>query len=134
MILSEYVISFKLSFIDLSELESRPPRNHVFIEGNPPSSSSPSSSLSVHIAPSFADHPLVVGPKYQPEDIRCTWGAHLGKNVSGVLGMLLRCVILLHLLIVESFSSFMPDRVVHEFLKWHSILNLVAVLQFCVEL
>jgi hypothetical protein len=76
------VISFKLSFIDLCELESRPPTKHVFIEGNP------STSLSVHVAPSFADHPLVVGPRYQPEDFRCTWGAPLGKNVSGVFGML----------------------------------------------
>jgi len=90
MILFEYVISFKHSFTDLCELQCRPPRNHVFIQGNP------SSSLIVHVAPSFADHPLVVGPKYQPEDIRCTWGAPLGKNVSGVLGMLLRYVILLH--------------------------------------
>ncbi|XP_023707965.1 mitochondrial mRNA pseudouridine synthase Trub2 isoform X2 [Cryptotermes secundus] len=44
----------------------------------------PSTSLSVHVAPSFADHPLVVGPKYQPEDLRCTWGAPLGRNISGV--------------------------------------------------
>jgi hypothetical protein len=63
-------------------LESRPPTRHVFIEGNP------STSLSVRVAPSFADHPLVVGPKYQPEDVRCTWGAPLGRNVSGVFGML----------------------------------------------
>ncbi|XP_069690130.1 pseudouridylate synthase TRUB2, mitochondrial-like isoform X2 [Periplaneta americana] len=63
---------------DLCELESRPPRNHVFIEGNP------SVALSVHVAPSFSEHPLVVGPRYQPDDIRCTWGAALGKNVSGV--------------------------------------------------
>lgn len=90
MVLSEYVISFKHSFTDLCELQCRPPRNHVFIQGNP------SSSLTVHVAPSFADHPLVVGPKYQPEDIRCTWGAPLGKNVSGVLGMLLCCVIVLY--------------------------------------
>lgn len=66
---------------ELCELQCRPPRNHVFIQGNP------SSSLTVHVAPSFTDHPLVVGPKYQPEDIRCTWGAPLGKNVSGVLVM-----------------------------------------------
>lgn len=90
MVFAEYVIIFKHSFTDLCELKCRPPRNHVFIQGNP------SSSLTVHVAPSFADHPLVVGPKYQPEDIRCTWGAPLGKNVSGVLGMLLRRVILLH--------------------------------------
>jgi len=87
--ISEYVIIFKHSFTDLCELQCRPPRNHVFIQGTP-------SSITVHVAPSFADHLLVVGPKYQPEDIRCTWGAPLGKNVSGVLGMLLRYVILLN--------------------------------------
>lgn len=63
---------------DLCELESRPPTRHVFIEGNP------STSLSVRVAPSFADHPRVIGPKYQPEDLRCTWSAPLGRNVSGV--------------------------------------------------
>jgi hypothetical protein len=85
------VTNFKLSSIDLCELESRPPTSHVFIEGNP------STSLSVHVAPSFADHPLVVGPRYQPEDFRCTWGAPLGQNVSGVFGMLLLYVVtLLH--------------------------------------
>jgi hypothetical protein len=73
---------FNLSSTDLCELESRPPTRHVFIEGNP------STSLSVRVAPSYADHPLVVGPKYQPEDLRCTWGAPLGRNVSGVFGML----------------------------------------------
>ncbi|PSN49976.1 putative tRNA pseudouridine synthase 2 [Blattella germanica] len=63
---------------DLCDLECRPPVNHVFIEGDT------STSLSVHVAPSYADHPLVVGPRYQPNDFRCTWGAPLGKNVSGV--------------------------------------------------
>jgi hypothetical protein len=93
MSLSKYEIAVKLSFTDLCELESRPPRNHVFIQGNP------LSSLTVHVSPSFVDHPLVVGPKYQPEDIRCTWGAPLGKNVSGLLGMLLHCIILVHCLL-----------------------------------
>ncbi|KDR11978.1 probable tRNA pseudouridine synthase 2 [Zootermopsis nevadensis] len=63
---------------DLCELETRPPASHVFIEGNP------STSLNVHVSPSFADHPLVVGPRYQPDDFRCTWGAPIGKNISGV--------------------------------------------------
>ncbi|KAJ9574031.1 hypothetical protein L9F63_008557 [Diploptera punctata] len=63
---------------DLCELECRPPVNHVFIEG------STTAPLNVYAAPSYADHPLVVGPRYQPQDFRCNWGSPLGKNVSGV--------------------------------------------------
>jgi hypothetical protein len=61
-------------------MECRPPVNHVFIEGNT------TSALRVSVAPSYADHPLVVGPRYQPKDFRCTWAAPIGKNVSGVFG------------------------------------------------
>jgi hypothetical protein len=94
------VFSLKLPSTDLCELESRPPTNHVFIEG------SPSTSLSVHVAPSFADHPLLVGPRYQPEDIRCTWGMPLGKNVSGVFGTSSLLCFIITWKILELFTVF----------------------------
>ncbi|XP_063233676.1 pseudouridylate synthase TRUB2, mitochondrial isoform X2 [Bacillus rossius redtenbacheri] len=63
---------------DLCELQCRPPGDHVFIEGDP------LKALTVRKALSFADHVLVVGPRYQPEDLRCGWAMHLGRDTSGV--------------------------------------------------
>ncbi|CAG2065199.1 unnamed protein product, partial [Timema podura] len=67
--------------IDLCELKCRPPIDHISIEGDP------TKSLTVQKSPSYADHPLVVGPRYQPCDFRCTWATYLGKDTSGVFGM-----------------------------------------------
>ena len=33
---------------------------------------------------SYADHPLVIGPRYQLDDVRCAWANYLGTHVSGV--------------------------------------------------
>nr|CAD7454652.1 unnamed protein product [Timema tahoe] len=63
---------------DLCELKCRPPIDHISIEGDP------TKSLTVQKSPSYADHPLVVGPRYQPCDFRCTWATYLGKDTSGV--------------------------------------------------
>ncbi|KRT78468.1 hypothetical protein AMK59_7667, partial [Oryctes borbonicus] len=64
---------------ELNEMECRPPINNVFIEGNP------SSELSVEVKPSLADDPLVVGPRYQCEDVVCSWSNYLGSFTSGLL-------------------------------------------------
>lgn len=64
---------------DLCELHVRPAQSHVYIEGDP------LKELTVSVGPNYADHPLVVGPHYQEEDITCNWATFLGKNTSGVL-------------------------------------------------
>lgn len=73
-------------FSDLNELECRPPIEYVSIEGDP------LKSLTVTKEVSLADHPLVVGPRYQEEDFRCSWSNHLGFHTSGVL-----CINIQHL-------------------------------------
>lgn len=60
-------------------MDYRPPIDYVSIEGDP------SIKLTVVTKPNLADDPLVVGPRYQPTDIRCTWSSYLGVNTSGVL-------------------------------------------------
>ncbi|XP_037291750.2 pseudouridylate synthase TRUB2, mitochondrial isoform X1 [Rhipicephalus microplus] len=68
---------------DLNEMEVRPPTDFVSIEG----SVSNGAQLTVKSCPSFADHPLIVGPRYQPEDFKMVHGIKLGKYTSGVLLM-----------------------------------------------
>lgn len=63
----------------LNELEVRPPLDYVAIEGDP------SKKLTVSVKPSLADHPLVVGPRYQEQDLPVSWSNFLGWNTSGVL-------------------------------------------------
>lgn len=41
--------------------------------------------MSVKVVPNYADDPLVVGPRYQHEDFRCSYAGHLGLFSSGVL-------------------------------------------------
>lgn len=60
-------------------MECRPPIKYVSIEGDP------RTKLKVQVNDSYADNPLVTGPRYQPQDIRCTWSSFLSKNTSGVL-------------------------------------------------
>lgn len=67
-------------------MECRSPTKHVFIEGNP------SEKLSVEVRPSLADDPLVVGPRYQPNDLLCSWSNYLGTYSSGVLSTMKKCV------------------------------------------
>lgn len=68
---------------DLNEMDVRPPTDYVTIEG----SVSNSVELTVKSSPSFADHPLVVGSRYQPQDFKMACGVNLGKYTSGVLLM-----------------------------------------------
>ncbi|GBP84722.1 Mitochondrial mRNA pseudouridine synthase TRUB2 [Eumeta japonica] len=64
---------------DLNALPDRPIDQRVEITGptNAP--------MQVHIVPNFADHPLVSGPRYLLEDLRCSYATHLGQHTSGVL-------------------------------------------------
>ncbi|XP_077505162.1 pseudouridylate synthase TRUB2, mitochondrial isoform X1 [Amblyomma americanum] len=68
---------------DLNELDVRPPVDFVTIEGPV----SGGKELTVKTSPNYADHPLVVGSRYQPEDIKMCCGINLGKYTSGVLLM-----------------------------------------------
>ncbi|XP_075227578.1 pseudouridylate synthase TRUB2, mitochondrial [Lycorma delicatula] len=64
---------------ELCEMNCRPPEKRVFIEGD-----DTTKKLTVRIDTNYADHPLVVGPRYQPRDFKCVWVNYLGKNTSGV--------------------------------------------------
>ncbi|RZF40077.1 hypothetical protein LSTR_LSTR002480 [Laodelphax striatellus] len=64
---------------ELNELKCREPIPYVTIEGDT------TKNLSISVRPSFSDHPLVVGPRYQAEDIKCYPISRLGFNTSGVL-------------------------------------------------
>lgn len=74
---------------DLNSLDVRPPESRVVISGDT------TRELCVKIEPSYADNVLVVGPRYQSEDIKCIWTTHLGKRVSGVCGMMALIVVVL---------------------------------------
>lgn len=63
----------------MNEMDVRPPENYVSIEGNP------LKNLTVVVRPNYADHPLVVGPRYQEQDLPVSWSNYLGYNTSGVL-------------------------------------------------
>lgn len=68
---------------DLNEMEVRPPTDFIKIEGSVTSGK----PLTVRAVQNLADHPLVVGPRYQPQDVRMTWATEVGKVVSGVVVM-----------------------------------------------
>lgn len=67
--------------LDLNSLDVRSPENRVVITGDT------TKHLEVKLEPSYADNVLVVGPRYQSEDLKCIWTSHLGMRVSGVCGM-----------------------------------------------
>ncbi|KAL4713578.1 hypothetical protein ACJJTC_006166 [Scirpophaga incertulas] len=64
---------------DLNGLPDRPGELRVAVEGptNKP--------MTVKLVPNYADDPLVCGPRYIAEDIKCSWATHLGLFSSGVL-------------------------------------------------
>lgn len=76
-IIAQNVLKTKIAD-ELCEMESRVQYQHVMIEGNT------TQDMKVTVLPSFADHPLVIGPKYQSQDIRSLPVRILGKNTSGV--------------------------------------------------
>lgn len=57
----------------------RPPRNYVSIEG------STTEKMKVVVQPSYADHTLVVGPRYQIKDFKLACANYLGKDISGLM-------------------------------------------------
>lgn len=60
-------------------MDVRPPADRVSLIGNP------SERMTVLVEPDLADHPLVVGPRYQIDDLKCSWSSYLGRKTSGVL-------------------------------------------------
>lgn len=60
-------------------MDCREQEKYVSIEGDP------SKSMSVVVRENFADDVLVVGPRYQLDDVKCSWSNFLGFNTSGVL-------------------------------------------------
>lgn len=71
-------------------MECRPPTEQVHIQGDP------LKPLNVFVEPSLADHPLVVGPRYQINDLYCNWVNYLGFHTSGVLCNILVYMKLIH--------------------------------------
>lgn len=65
----------------MNGLDVRPPDNYVHIDGET------TSRMTVRVEPSYADHPLVVGPRYQPQDFKLFWANKLATEMSGVLLM-----------------------------------------------
>ncbi|KAF7387882.1 hypothetical protein HZH66_010649 [Vespula vulgaris] len=64
---------------DLNEMEVRPPDNYVVIEGKT------NEKLEVIVRPNYADDELVVGPRYQYNDISLSAANRLSIDTSGVL-------------------------------------------------
>lgn len=64
---------------DLNSMRVRPPIQHVCIEGNT------TEKMKVVTHPSYADHPLVVGPRYQLKDFKLICANYLNTNSSGLM-------------------------------------------------
>lgn len=73
-------IAYKISY-ELNQMKCRPCSDYIQIEGDP------MKHLTVIRKENLADHPLVVGPRYDQKDVRCTWSNFLGFNTSGILLM-----------------------------------------------
>jgi len=72
---------YYIIIIELNLCGVRSPENRVVISGDT------TKELNVKVESNYADNVLVVGPRYQTQDIKCIWTTHLGKRVSGVCGM-----------------------------------------------
>lgn len=64
---------------DLNDMYVRPQRKYVAIEGET------NKDMKVIIRKSFADDPLVIGPRYQPNDFRLAATKIMHQDISGVL-------------------------------------------------
>ncbi|KMQ94988.1 putative trna pseudouridine synthase 2-like protein [Lasius niger] len=64
---------------DLNSMHVRPPIQHVRIEGDT------TKKMKVVTQSSYADHPLVVGPRYQPKDFKLSAANYLMTDSSGLL-------------------------------------------------
>lgn len=70
-----------MKLADFNELKVREPKKRVVIE--------PTSDFSNYLVKTetdLADHVLVVGDRYQPQDIIMQNASYLGKFTSGVMG------------------------------------------------
>lgn len=63
----------------MNKLKVRPAGDYVSIEG------ATNKTMSVAVGPSYADHPLLVGPRYQMDDIKLSFANKLSPFSSGVL-------------------------------------------------
>ncbi|XP_072753170.1 pseudouridylate synthase TRUB2, mitochondrial isoform X2 [Anoplolepis gracilipes] len=64
---------------DLNSMHVRPPIQHVCVEGDT------TAKMKVFVQPSYADHPLVVGPRYQHKDFKLICANYLNTNSSGLM-------------------------------------------------
>lgn len=71
---------------DLNSMKCRDIRKRVDIVGDT------SKPLTVRLEPNYADHPLVVGPRYIEKDFRMLFVNYLGVRTSGVVGELKRYI------------------------------------------
>ena len=70
-----------LSLTGLNEMEQRPIKPAVYIEGNVETGE----DLRVVTKPSWSDHPLVVGPRYTPKNLACEIVNRENYHTSGLL-------------------------------------------------
>lgn len=68
-----------LLLIDLNDMYTRPTMKHVAIEGET------NKHMKVVVRNSFADHPLITGPRYQPNDFKLAASKILQQDISGVV-------------------------------------------------
>jgi mitochondrial mRNA pseudouridine synthase TRUB2 len=78
--------TFCVDVLDLNQMEVRPPREIVKIEAV--SNEHNEEKYIVRTEPDLADNVLIVGERYQPEDISSVCSCHLGKFSSGVMSEL----------------------------------------------
>lgn len=64
---------------DLNNMHVRPPIKYVEIKGDT------REKMKVVAYSSYADHPLVVGPRYQPKDFKLVSANLLNKDISGLM-------------------------------------------------
>lgn len=64
---------------ELNEMKVRPPDTYVSIEGDT------TKDMKVITHPNYADDPLVVGPRYQEDDIKFSVVNYMEKDSCGVL-------------------------------------------------
>jgi putative uncharacterized protein (fragment) len=67
--------------LDLNDYETRKPAMRVAIEGN----TANNEDLTVKLVEDYRDHPLIVGPRYQPKDFSLFFSNTIGYYASGVM-------------------------------------------------
>lgn len=67
----------------MCQLECRVPKQRISVERD-----EVTRILTVRKFENLADHPLVMGPMYEPHDFKCSSAVRLGVDTAGVLGNL----------------------------------------------